>query len=55
MGDELWQRFQRAEKEVEAELRDVVEEVILYTVYARMQEKTDSYLRQMHCKPDGVK
>ncbi|KAL8718523.1 MAG: hypothetical protein Q9225_004353 [Loekoesia sp. 1 TL-2023] len=26
VGDDLWQRFQRAEKEVEAELRDVVEE-----------------------------
>ncbi|KAG8526777.1 uncharacterized protein KY384_008206 [Bacidia gigantensis] len=26
VGDELWQRFLRAEKEVEAELRDVVEE-----------------------------
>ena len=28
VGDELWQRFLRAEKEVEAELRDVVEEVL---------------------------
>ena len=28
VGDELWQRFLRAEKEMEAELRDVVEEVI---------------------------
>ena len=27
VGDELWQRFLRAEKEIEAELRDVVEEV----------------------------
>ena len=27
VGDDLWQRFQRAEKEIEAELRDVVEEV----------------------------
>ncbi|KAL9132151.1 MAG: hypothetical protein Q9217_000085 [Psora testacea] len=26
VGDELWQRFLRAEKEIEAELRDVVEE-----------------------------
>ncbi|KAL8761983.1 MAG: hypothetical protein Q9184_001930 [Pyrenodesmia sp. 2 TL-2023] len=26
VGDELWQRHQRAEKEIEAELRDVVEE-----------------------------
>lgn len=29
VGDDLWQRFLRAEKEIEAELRDVVEEVIL--------------------------
>ena len=28
VGDDLWQRFQRAEKEIEAELRDVVDEVI---------------------------
>lgn len=27
VGDELWQRFQRAEKEMEEELRDVVTEV----------------------------
>ena len=27
VGDDLWQRFVRAEKEMEAELRDVVEEV----------------------------
>lgn len=27
VGDDLWQRFQRAEKEIEAELRDVVLEV----------------------------
>lgn len=27
VGDELWQRFQRAEKEVEEELKDVVNEV----------------------------
>ena len=27
VGDDLWQRFQRAEKETEAELRDVVDEV----------------------------
>lgn len=27
VGDDLWQRFLRAEKEIEAELRDVVEEV----------------------------
>jgi translocation protein SEC66 len=32
VGDDLWQRFQRAEKEIEEELRDVVQEVsFLYT------------------------
>ena len=28
VGDDLWQRFLRAEKEMESELRDVVEEVL---------------------------
>ncbi len=28
VGDDLWQRFQRAEKEVEEELKDVINEVI---------------------------
>jgi len=32
VGDELWQRFLRAEKEIEAELRDVVEEVLLLSL-----------------------
>lgn len=27
VGDELWQRFQRAEKEMEEEVKDVVNEV----------------------------
>lgn len=30
VGDDLWQRFQRAEKEMEEELRDVVMEVCLH-------------------------
>jgi translocation protein SEC66 len=30
VGDDLWQRFQRAEKEIEEELRDVVNEVSDY-------------------------
>ena len=30
VGDDLWQRFLRAEKEIEAELRDVVEEVSIF-------------------------
>lgn len=29
VGDDLWQRFQRAEKEMESELRDVVMEVCM--------------------------
>lgn len=29
VGDELWQRFQRAEKEIEEEVKDVVAEVML--------------------------
>ena len=29
VGDELWQRFLRAEKEIESELRDVVAEVCI--------------------------
>lgn len=32
VGDDLWQRFQRAEKEMEEELRDVVMEVCFSTV-----------------------
>ena len=31
VGDDLWQRFLRAEKEIEEELRDVVNEVRLLT------------------------
>lgn len=30
VGDDLWQRFQRAEKEMEEELRDVVTEVSIF-------------------------
>jgi len=30
VGDDLWQRFQRAEKEIEDELRDVVQEANAY-------------------------
>lgn len=30
VGDDLWQRFQRAEKEMEEELRDVVTEVCFF-------------------------
>jgi len=31
VGDDLWQRFQRAEKEIEEELRDVVNEVCCFS------------------------
>ena len=30
VGDDLWKRFQRAEKEMEEELRDVVTEVLFF-------------------------
>lgn len=33
VGDDLWQRFQRAEKEMEEELRDVVTEVCFSWCY----------------------
>jgi len=33
VGDELWQRFERAEKEIESELRDVVTEVGTRTLF----------------------
>lgn len=35
MGDDLWQRFLRAEKEIEEELRDVVNEVSAYSCDAQ--------------------
>ena len=31
VGDDLWQRFQRAEKEMEDEVRDVVSEVSYFS------------------------
>jgi translocation protein SEC66 len=33
VGDDLWQRFQRAEKEMEDEVRDVVTEVSSFFPY----------------------
>jgi translocation protein SEC66 len=35
VGDDLWQRFQRAEREMEEELRDVVTEVSFSPSYGR--------------------
>ena len=41
VGDDLWQRFLRAEKEMEEEVRDVVEEVyLLSTPCAAEREKS---------------
>jgi translocation protein SEC66 len=33
VGDDLWQRFQRAEKEMEDEVRDVVAEVCFLILF----------------------
>lgn len=41
VGDDLWQRFQRAEKEMEAELRDVVQEVSTDCVWTLSLTITD--------------
>ena len=41
VGDDLWQRFQRAEKEIEDELRDVVNEVLLRALVPSYQHFTD--------------
>lgn len=40
VGDDLWQRFQRAEKEMEDELRDVVTEVGGFLYPVRNHQKT---------------
>jgi hypothetical protein len=53
VGDDLWQRFQRAEKEIEEELRDVVQEV--RSPYTRISSKCAKYDRQMHLHPIGAK
>ncbi|PLN82718.1 Pre protein translocase subunit Sec66-domain-containing protein [Aspergillus taichungensis] len=33
VGDDLWQRFQRAEKEMEDEVKDVVAEVFFFPFF----------------------
>lgn len=43
VGDDLWQRFQRAEKEIEAELRDVVQEVRSLHPLRSQQHATDMF------------
>lgn len=48
VGDDLWQRFQRAEKEMEEELRDVVMEVCRtspHPHFALIPAVTDPYPR----------
>ena len=56
VGDELWQRFQRAEKEVEAELRDVVEEVrCLFRGAGAKARVLNKYSRQMHFSRGGAR
>lgn len=42
VGDDLWQRFLRAEKEMEEELRDVVTEVCLYAEQASLPPHVES-------------
>lgn len=62
VGDDLWQRFLRAEKEMEAELRDVVEEVRISLLYdgrhlmSLLGERSRYELRTEHfpkCQRDG--
>lgn len=38
VGDELWQRYLRAEKEMEEEVKDVVNEVKIETPHVRCRE-----------------
>jgi hypothetical protein len=53
VGDDLWQRFQRAEKEIEDELRDVVQEVWLLRA-PRFQSTRLTIPRQTHSHPTGA-
>lgn len=41
VGDDLWQRFQRAEREMEEELRDVVTEVSLFLFSPRFPRRVE--------------
>jgi translocation protein SEC66 len=52
VGDDLWQRFQRAEKEIEEELRDVVNEVGSYPFH--LQQIANSS-RQTPSRPTGAR
>lgn len=59
VGDDLWQRFQRAEKEMEEELRDVVTEVRRGPRYHRdcgvMRDRLLTFAcRPMPWRPTGV-
>jgi translocation protein SEC66 len=46
VGDDLWQRFQRAEKEIEEELREVVMEVCMVPVSAMRASRALCRLRR---------
>ncbi len=54
VGDDLWQRFLRAEKEMEEELRDVVMEVSDEKQYTG-SSLILTFRRQMLLRPTGVK
>lgn len=56
VGDDLWQRFTRAEKEMEEELRDVVQEVqSLVSLAVAPRSGTNIEIRQMPSLLAGVK
>jgi translocation protein SEC66 len=54
VGDDLWQRFQRAEKEMEEELRDVVQEVRLISDIP-LHTMLITFLRPTPSHPTGAK
>lgn len=67
VGDDLWQRFQRAEKEMEEELRDVVTEVCFLFFFSlsncflqsaslvRLEQNTNRVCRLMPSHQTGVR
>jgi len=56
VGDDLWQRFLRAEKEIEDEVRDVVEEVRRLTLFVhKCTTPNRTICRPMRSLPIGAK
>lgn len=49
MGDDLWQRFLRAEKEMEEELRDVVTEVCRPFAPVRSANRENEEITDSNC------